>query len=95
MVCVYRKKHYAIYSNQEGFIIHNTNKEFSIGHTHINNYNTAKYLVNLAYYKRLPNRKCDYFIESLIRITDDNAYKRLLNNNLKTKKAPKNHRTNF
>lgn len=74
MVCVYKKKNYVIYSNKEGFIIHNRNKEFQSGHSHISNFNTAKYLIDMAIYSRIPNRKSIYFLESLIRISNDPDY---------------------
>lgn len=74
MVCVYKKKNYVIYSNREGFIIHNKNKEFQEGHSHIGNFNTAKYLIDLAIYSRIPNRDSIYFLESLIRISNDPDY---------------------
>lgn len=74
MVCVYKRKNYVIYSNREGFIIHNKNKEFKNGHTHIGNFNTAKYLIDLAIYSRIPNRESIYFIDSLIRISNDESY---------------------
>lgn len=74
MVCVYKKKNYVIYSNKEGFIIHNRNKEFQDGHSHIGNFNTAKYLIDLAIYSRIPNRDSTYFLESLIRISNDEDY---------------------
>lgn len=75
MVCVYKKRNYVIYSNREGFIIHNKNKDFQNGHSHINNFSTAKYLIDLSIHSRIPNRESLYFIESLIRISNDSDYK--------------------
>ena len=66
-----------IYSNMHnGYIVHNTKKEFHNGHTHINNFSTAKYVAYLAMYKRLPKKKhlSLYLIDSVIRISDDSAY---------------------
>lgn len=75
MVRVYKKAYFNIYSDYNGeYIIHNTKKEFSQGHTHIRDFNTAKYLVNLAIHKSVPNRKLPYFIESLTRISTDKDY---------------------
>ena len=56
--------------------VYNTNKDFSIGHTHINNFSTAKYIAYLALYKRLPkkNHLSIYLIDSVIRISDDLSY---------------------
>lgn len=75
MVRIYKKKYFNLYSNQEGYIIHNTHKDFQKGHTHINNYNTAKFLINLALYKTVPDKNMSkYLYQSLIRISSDQAY---------------------
>ena len=76
MVQVYRKKQYSIYSDSNGnYIIHNRNKEFKDGHTHINNFNTAKFLVDLSFHKTIPMKKLNiYLYDSLIRISNDNSY---------------------
>lgn len=78
MVLLYKKREFRIYGNNDEYIIHNSKKEFSEGHTHINNYKTAKWLIDLAIHKSIPNRKKRYFLESLIRISTDNTYKKLL-----------------
>lgn len=75
MNTIYKKSGYNIYSVSGGYIIHNTRKKFSDGHTHINNFNTAKYLIDLCIHKSIPNRKCEYFFISLSRITNDRKYK--------------------
>lgn len=77
MVRVDKVKHFNIYSNMNNdYIVHNTNKEFSVGHTHIKNYDTAKYIVYMALYKRMPknNHLSEYLIDSVIRISDDEEY---------------------
>lgn len=78
MVLLYKKREFRIYGNNDEYIIHNSKKEFSDGHTHINNYKTAKWLINLAIHKSIPNRKKKYFLESLIRISTDNTYRNSL-----------------
>ena len=77
MVRVYKKKQFAIYSDLSGsYIIHNTNKEFAEGHTHIKNYKTAKFIVDLAFHKSIPKKKLStYLYDSIIRISNDNIYK--------------------
>ena len=81
MIRVYRLKYFNIYSNKKGgFIVHNINKEFQEGHTHINNYNTAKYIIIVALHKSLPNTKSIYIIDSLIRISNDINYINTLKN---------------
>ena len=75
MVRVYKKAYFNVYSDYNGeYIIHNTKKEFQDGHTHIREFGTAKYLVNLALHRSVPNRHLNYFIESLFRISTDSDY---------------------
>ena len=77
MVRITKMKFINIYSDRNGsYVVHNTRKEFSEGHTHINNYNTAKYIAYLALYKKMPknNHLSIYLIESLIRISSDKKY---------------------
>ena len=74
---IFKMKYFDIYSNMnDGYIVHNTRKDFGNGHTHINNYNTAKYIAYLAFYKRLPKKGhlSSYLIDSVIRISDDTTY---------------------
>lgn len=81
MVRVYKIKNFDIYSNKNGaFIVYNTNKPFEKGHTHINNYHTAKYIANLAVHQSLPKKNISkYLIQSLIRISSDKNYIKKLN----------------
>ena len=77
MTLISKMKYMYIYSNmQNGYIVHNTKKEFKSGHTHLNNFSTAKYIAYLALYKRLPKKRhlSPYLIESVIRISDDPEY---------------------
>ena len=90
MVRVFKKANFNLYSDYNGeYIIHNTHKEFSKGHTHIKNYNTAIYLINLAHHKSVPHRHLKYFIESLIRISDDCEYIKKLKETLGSQKMKK------
>ena len=66
MNIIYSKKHFNLYKvGRNSFIIHNINKEFKYGHTHINNYNTAKWIINLAFHKTMPKRANKYILNSL------------------------------
>ena len=58
------------------YIVHNTNKPFENGHTHINNFDTAKYVLYLSLYRRLPknNHLSIYLCDSIIRISNDKKY---------------------
>ena len=71
---VYKKRHYNLYQFGNEYIIHNTRKDFNIGHTHINNYKTAVFLIDLSLHKSIPRHICNYFLESLCRISDDKKY---------------------
>lgn len=77
MVRIDKVKYFNIYSDSNGsYIVHNTHKDFSNGHTHLKNYDTAKYIIYLALYKRLPkkNHLSKYLVDSVIRISDDKVY---------------------
>lgn len=71
---VYSRYGFNIYQFPDGYIVHNTAKEFDVGHTHIINFNTATYLVRLCHTKRLPNDTPRYLIISLIRLSNDDIY---------------------
>lgn len=73
-VKIYSKDKYNIYLADTGCIVHNTRKEFEAGHTHIDSYKTAKYLIDLALHKSMPHHLSRYLLISLIRITDDAEY---------------------
>lgn len=76
MNLIYKRKSYNIYrAGKNQYIVHNTEKPFSNGHTHINNYYAAKKVLQLALTKTLPT--CDmskYLLESIIRISIDTVY---------------------
>lgn len=71
-----RFKYINIYTDHNGhFIVHNMRKQFHDGHTHINNYQAAKYVAYLASYKKLPKKHIsNYLIESIIRLSTDEEY---------------------
>ena len=70
---IFQRKEYSIYRCSDGFVVHNTNKKFENGHTHVNNFYKAKILVIMAIKRE---------IESLIRLTNDNRYRNKLINKL-------------
>lgn len=71
---IYERKEYAIYKVKRGYIVHNTNKQFEDGHTHIYNYNKAKSIIDLAVRKKMPNTPKKWEIECLLRIITDKDY---------------------
>ena len=70
---IFQRKEYSIYRCDYGYVIHNTNKKFENGHTHVNNFYKAKILVIMAIKRE---------IENLIRLTNDNRYRNKLINKL-------------
>ena len=71
---VYTCKNYNVYKVDNSFIVHNTDKEFKNGHTHINNFNTAKYIIKLSIHRSIPRHLSIYLLYSLIRINTDKFY---------------------
>lgn len=74
MNVIYRKKNYNIYRVGNGYIVHNINKPFKTGHTHISNYNTAKTILNFSFHKSVPHHLNKYLLQSIIRISTDISY---------------------
>lgn len=75
---IFQRKEYSIYRCSDGFVVHNTNKKFENGHTHIHNYNKAKSIIDLTVRKKMPNTPRKWEIECLLRIVKDEKYKEKL-----------------
>ena len=75
---IFQRKEYSIYRCSDGYIVHNTKKNFEEGHTHIHNYNKAKSIIDLAVRKKTPNTPRQWEIECLLRIVKDEKYKKKL-----------------
>lgn len=73
---VYRKKNYNIYGFEDEYIIHNMDKRFEEGHTHVKNFKTAKFIIDLAIHKSIPHHLNIRILESLYRISDDDTYRK-------------------
>ncbi len=71
---IFQRKEYSIYKAKDGYIIHNTNGDFRKHHTHVRSFNKAKSIVDLCIRKKLPNTPRKWEIESLMRLTRNNAY---------------------
>lgn len=56
--------------------MHNTEKAFEEGHTHLTSFKSAKYLIDLAIHKSLPYHLDTYRLISLVRISMDEEYRR-------------------
>lgn len=71
---IFQRKEYSIYKASGGYIIHNTNGDFRGHHTHVRTFSKAKSIVDLCIRKKLPNTPRKWEIESLMRLTRNNAY---------------------
>lgn len=75
---VYSCNGYIIIRVSKGYIVLNKRKRFSEGHTHLRSFNTAKYIIHLACHSRMPNDLPIYLLISLLRISDDDIYRKKL-----------------
>lgn len=87
---IYRNRQFKIYKTLEGYIVHNSEKSFKCGHTHIKDFNTAKYLVYLSVHKIIPKHLSRYLLVSLIRLSNDMEYTDKVLNKLGEDKVEKN-----
>ena len=88
---MYRDKNFNIYAGEnDTYIIHNTRKKFQEGHTHLRNFKTCKYIIDIAKHKSIPRTFSKRIIDSIIRISDDETYIKKLTHykNNKKKKDP-------
>ena len=56
MNTIYKKKEFKIYDANGQFIIHNSKLDFHSHHTHVNNFHTCKYIIDLCIYKHIPEK---------------------------------------
>ena len=73
---IYTKKNICIYERKTAgeYIVHNTNKEWNNGHTHIRTYKQALYLSDCILASKLPHNVNKYFLISLIRLSNNDKY---------------------
>lgn len=77
MVTLYKRKNFKIYatmSSKNEYLIVNINKPFHEGHSHVNDYKLAKYIIDLAVNYKIPNKNKTFIIDSLIRLSSDKNY---------------------
>ncbi|MCC0642484.1 MULTISPECIES: hypothetical protein [unclassified Clostridioides] len=84
---IYEKNEYIIIKVRNGYIVYNTNKIFGEGHTHLKCYNAAKTAIDLAIKKKTPRSYSMYFLESLIRISDDISYRESIKDIMNTRNS--------
>ena len=92
--CIFQRGEFVILKVGNAYIVVNRNKIFKYGHTHVNSYATAEYVINMARYRRLPRHLSPYLLTSLIRISKDEAYIEKIRTLIEAKKEKKQHYTN-
>lgn len=88
LVRVYADKKFLIWSTDDNeYILVNKFKPFKNGHTHLRNFKTAKWLIELYNQKRIPrDLHGDYLLKSLVRISDDPIYTKKVESLIEIKK---------
>lgn len=89
MVVIYKKKNYKIYDAGREYIVHNTDLDFKNHHTHINNFHTCKYIIDLCIHKTVPYHLSDYLLVSILRLSNDKSYKYKIETMLNKNKSKK------
>ncbi len=82
---VYERKEFIIFQVKDGYIAYNTKKEFSEGHTHLKKFKSAKTAIDLVTRKKVPKSTDEYYLKSLIRLSEDVYYISKINDLLKPK----------
>ena len=77
MKLCFSKKEYKVFQCIESrkYNVNNNKKPFEEGHTHVQHYRTAMYLVDCAIHKKIPKKVNRYFLVSLTPISKDTKYK--------------------
>lgn len=80
MLKIYENKQFIILGDdgkrsKPAYVLYNKHKEFENGHTHLNNYRTALWIMKLYMQRKLPHDlKSAYLLQSLVRISNDKKY---------------------
>lgn len=77
--CIMYRHEFVVIKVDVGFIVYNTNKIFKLGHTHLKNFNACISAIKLVEQQEMPKNKSKYFINSLIRISQNEEYIERLN----------------
>lgn len=90
---VYEKEHFIILKVKSGkkigYIAYNTKKEWEEGHTHLDSFNMAKTIIDNVLKRKRPKTKNLYLLNSHIRLSDNPAYDRFINDMINARKNKK------
>jgi hypothetical protein len=71
---VFTRREFVVFKIDDNFLLINTNKPFDLGHTHLRSFNACISIIKLIERKQLPKSKSRHFMESILRVCDDNLY---------------------
>lgn len=95
---VYEKNEYIILEvkskGRTGYIVQNTKKPFSEGHSHLKSFNMAKVLISNVMGEKKPKTSNIYLLESHIRISDNEKYIANIKHLIEVKKCKKDEYVN-
>ena len=88
---VYEKDGFVIlkvYSDKKvGYIVYNTKKEWENGHTHLKSFDVGKTIISNVLRNKKPKTSNMYLLKSHIRISDDEAYIKFIEELMTVKKS--------
>ena len=74
---IYENKDFIILwkNKTSSYILNNKHKDFDNGHTHVNNYNTVRWIMRMYTKKKIPkDLHSKYLLKSFIRISNDKDF---------------------
>ena len=76
MELIYTKRNFKIFYSKEhkNYVVYNLKKEWENGHTHIDKYEQALYLIDCVIKSKIPKKVNKYFLVSLTRLAKDKKY---------------------
>lgn len=94
MQLVFIKRNFKVLYSKENkkYIVYNSKKEWKDGHTHIDHYKQALYLIDCVSKNKIPKRVNKYFLISLIRLSNDKKYTERVQRILDGKEPKQNYR---
>lgn len=92
--CIFRRGRFIILQVGHEYIAVNQDKVFKKGHTHVQSFKQAEYLINMSIHKRVPHHLSPYMLTSLIRLSNDEEYTEKISQLLEVKKDRKQRYVN-
>jgi hypothetical protein len=86
VMCIHKDK-FILFQVKNGWIVYNTTKQFEEGHTHLRNKSSALAAINFVLLEKIPRRSSNYYLISLIRISDNPEYVAKVNQLIDTRRS--------